>query len=351
MYYGNVSDFFYKTKNWLSKQPKFTINKMDKQNIVKIGGKYYKLDNVTGALEIINDNETILKTRNNNSRKKKILPEITNSNNNTDFSIPNKSNSRINTLNAPPIISIFQDNDNEDNEIDKKFIKNRNNKLNNKLGKTCESFNPFYSNLIRNNNKKKYLNTSNNDLTENSKSMEKIKKPFKLILQQKKNYYNSTKKKFHKNSENNKKFSKKSKKKIISPRKEHNKKSKQDFLNNLTEDELIGRIFPNEESLKVNINDNHLMVKIKDKLYQERLFFNLRNKFNFYEEKNSKENNINIPQLKVKNIMNLCKFGYARNKEPVHRKMYFDYVKKQKKIDNELFGLDNSSDKEIDIDC
>ena len=51
MYFGNVSDFFYKNKGWLFKQPKITLE--DNNNVIKIGKQYYFLNVSTGKFSLI----------------------------------------------------------------------------------------------------------------------------------------------------------------------------------------------------------------------------------------------------------------------------------------------------------
>lgn len=417
MYFGNVSDFFYRTKSWLSRQPKFSLNQMDNQNIVKMGSKYYKVDNVTGTLEIINNDSFTPKTKksrkikNNtekedlNKRNAESLPEITinsNSNKNSDATFKNKTKKRLNSLTKPPILSMFEDN-NEGNNLFTGLFNNDLESNNNKnqttfsfnktteeyikpnikdnksyqenLGQTSQSYNKnFTFNSHFNNYKKKrsiFLNTSNNftkgESIENNKSVQNkrtknklytnpinIKKhsplKYKLIFG-KKESFNSTK--ISNNWRNHKKLEK-SKKKFNFPtsiKKNYNKQlnKKQNYYENIDENELIGRIFPNEESLNVNENDNKLIAKIKDQLYQDRLYDGLRKKFHFYHEKKARDDNLNVPRLKIKNLLTLCKFEYKNDKEPIHRKIYFEYVNKQRKCDNELFGLDYPINEKYDI--
>ena len=73
MYIGNLSDFFYKNKSWLSTQPKFYVESNNKSNnILKIGGKYFNFNSITGKFELI-------KTDNNTNKKQTLL----NNNNNS----------------------------------------------------------------------------------------------------------------------------------------------------------------------------------------------------------------------------------------------------------------------------
>ena len=88
MYFGNVSNFFYKNKAWIHKQPRFSIGANKKTNIMKIGKKYFSLDTVTGKLKLIipkfNSPKKIssgVKQNNNtfDENKKDNFPEVFNS--------------------------------------------------------------------------------------------------------------------------------------------------------------------------------------------------------------------------------------------------------------------------------
>ena len=52
MYFGTLSDFFYKGKNWLINQPRITKEKSFQY--IKLGGKIFKLNIYTGVLYEIN---------------------------------------------------------------------------------------------------------------------------------------------------------------------------------------------------------------------------------------------------------------------------------------------------------
>ena len=81
MYVGNLSNFFFKEKSWLSKQPKFSIdsNKVNINNILKIKNQYYTFDTMTGKLKKINSNKISHKTfKENYKEEKNGFPEIKN---------------------------------------------------------------------------------------------------------------------------------------------------------------------------------------------------------------------------------------------------------------------------------
>ena len=52
MYFGNVSNFFYKSKRWLVKQPKISLVE-NSDNVIKIGKQYYFLNASTGKFSLI----------------------------------------------------------------------------------------------------------------------------------------------------------------------------------------------------------------------------------------------------------------------------------------------------------
>ena len=103
-----------------------------------------------------------------------------------------------------------------------------------------------------------------------------------------------------------------------------------DFKKNLTENELIKRMFPNEESLKVKESDNEVIANIKNQVYEIKLYDDLRKKYNFYNVKR-KSCNKKISKIKIKNIVNLFNDGYKQNSGSLHRKLYFKHINRQKK--------------------
>ena len=78
MYVGNLSNFFYKDKNWLFKQPKFSIQDNPIHNIIKIGKNYYTSDNLSGKLELIKSNtiSQIINEQNNEKENNDFFPKI-----------------------------------------------------------------------------------------------------------------------------------------------------------------------------------------------------------------------------------------------------------------------------------
>ena len=74
MYIGNVSDFFYKSKDWLMNQPK--VVKDNKFQFFKVGGKLFKFNILTGLLSEVNKND------NPNVLENSLKPKRINNNNN-----------------------------------------------------------------------------------------------------------------------------------------------------------------------------------------------------------------------------------------------------------------------------
>ena len=375
MYYGNVSDFFFKNKDWLLKQPKFHMSKMNNKNIVKIGGKYYKLDDTTGALEMIkNDtftqkNKSIYNYNNKkyfDSEKKnlKILPGINNKIVDSTSQSIKTSENRLQSK-YHPLVSIFEENkgnnlvidhldiesDNENNNKANEFdlksrltnYMNQNNNIPNKN---------LISSHFGHKNKKSslFLNTSNyftktepshtnNKEIDRSMIKNKSLNLIKNKIKDKNKKYTSMKFNLTKEWVDKNIFGYKDNNDNHIKNNNDNYSKNKDIPKNLTETELILRMFPNEEALEVKKSDNKVMANLKDKIFEYNLYDNLRKKYKFYHEKNKSCNN-KIPKIKIKNMIFLFKDGYKQNSGALHRKLYFEYVNKQKKNDDVFLGLD-----------
>ena len=373
MYFGNVSDFFFKNKDWLLKQPKFGMNQMGNKNIVKIGNKLYKINDITGALEIIKNEPNIKKDKtfynnkkrfNSENKKLEILPEINDKN--LDFTSQNikKSENRLHSL-ENPLVSIFEETkknnfaidylktDSEDEEYNKanEFdLKSRLNNYRNKANKTISGPSFRYSHFNSHQNKKfsLFLNTSS-CFAKSDINHTYNKEKDRIFVKNRTLNFNNNKIKIKKNipikfnllSE----FNDTSEKNIYAYNDKNNYiknmetiPTNKDFKKNLTENELIKRMFPNEESLKVKESDNKVIANIKNQVYEIKLYDDLRKKYNFYNVK-SKSCNKKISKIKIKNIVNLFNDGYKQNSGSLHRKLYFKHINRQKKNDDVFLGL------------
>jgi hypothetical protein len=395
MYIGNLSDFFYKNKSWLSTQPKFYVESNNKSNnILKIGGKYFNFNSITGKLELIktdnntNKKQTLLNNNNNSAQdykneNKDNFPAICNNNierkrntkiqnndyNNSinnplyslgscDFENNNKSNDNININNGDSNNFSFDKKEKSSFDIRKK--KNKKMKMNHtnidnnisKINKSINSMNNTRQSSIQ-------LNTESKN---NSKALT-TKKDFKNGNKTNQNYYKSLDNKYKTDI---KILSKRNIKKLLEQRKKENDELKRNntialnnninnsvinnninnSLNNnkmilkkktnplcLDQKDFVDRFFPNSESLKIKKDDSWFLKTIKNQLFRDRIFDGLKSQFHFYQDSENKRDFFKIPKINIKNSIILSKKDIFPAKESMHHKLFFDYVNKQKKRD------------------
>ena len=153
MYIGNLSNFFYKDKEWLYKQPKFSVEENKLNNIFKIGKEYYTLNSKTGKFQLIktanltenNKSSNFADDINSNISKKSKIPIIfsneliknrdLNSNYYENNSIINVRNNSFNDEKISLINKTFEEKNkiNDNINIISQFKDERNLLINNKI--------------------------------------------------------------------------------------------------------------------------------------------------------------------------------------------------------------------------
>lgn len=400
MYFGNLSNFFYKGKSWLYKQQKISIGSNKKNNILKIGKKYYIINSLTGSLKLIESSNNSQNTtqENNNKKENDNFPEI--------FS--NKEIIRINNL--------FDNNTNNNNNNLKTNFAN-NSSFNKKTSIYCKTYdgknqsnkksniiynyNKTESSLLKNSNQyskenlifnekgqSNNINLFNNndnlnvssDICESPLKLNiKYKKHNSIIIRHKKDIIKSKlkfqkyKKKEEYKSTENKILSKRNLKKLLEKRQKsadektnittenntnnninineyeanninksynNNKFNCKNINNNklsikdLNQFDLIKELFPNYKSLKIKKGDSWYLKTIKNQLFKDRISNNLKKQYQFYEDSENKRKSLEIPKINIKKNIFLNKFVIFPAKEPLHHKLYFEYVNKHKSKDN-----------------
>ena len=397
MYFGNVSNFFYKNKAWLLKQPKFSIGANKNNNIMKIGKNYYSLDTVTGKLKLI-----IPKF----NSPKKILSVV--EKNNSNFS-ENKNEKKEN---LPEIFNYIKSENNEDkrdrcnSDIKSKMsisysLKNKNIDLNNN-----STFENIETNISKNENFKDLIlrnNTENSldrkDRIRNSsfkiKNISKLNNNYLSKIENEINRYKLKIQKYKKleNNKNkdNKILSKKSIKRLLEKRQDKaeemnsnitttnysniksnnksninsfsvNKIDIKDYKDNkdnkinriniqcldigqtmaidLNKNDFEKKLFPDDFSLRIKKGDSSYLKTIKEQVFKDRIINNLKKHYQFYEDSKNKREFLKIPKINLKNNVILIKNEIFPPKESLSHKLYFHYVNKQRQKDNLIYGLD-----------
>ena len=103
--------------------------------------------------------------------------------------------------------------------------------------------------------------------------------------------------------------------------------------------DLLKELFPNYRSLKINNDDSWYLKSIKNQLFKDKINYDLRKRYQFYEDLDNKRIIFDIPKLNIKKTFILCKHEIFPAKEPLHHKIYFDYVNKQRKKDNHSYEI------------
>ena len=397
MYFGNVSDFFYKNKGWLVKQPKITLE--DNNNVIKIGKQYYFLNVSTGKFSLIKPKISTIKIEPPSFEKKFSILNKSQKENKKYFQrtfnytkktpnprLKNILNVDLNYKNNLTIKSKISNSysscddknkSNENTNIFSSFDKSekyllKNEEINNYIYRknTEES--------IKNNKRKRKRNSSlklkiNSEIMnsiipkiENDEIKNKLK--FKKLENDKNKQNNlltknNIKKLFEKKNKNKETFnsnityvncsnnrpnlsktlnnSNKYKKINISIKtKKYNIKKLSTFSPlDLNEKEFIQKLFPNLQSLDINKNDSSYLRTIKDAVLKRRIFDDLNSKYKFYEDSNNKRDNNDIPKINFKNTIILNRKEIFPPKGPLHHKLFFNHVNRQRQNDNQLYDI------------
>ena len=406
MYIGNLSNFFYKDKEWLYKQPKFSVEENKLNNIFKIGKEYYTLNSKTGKFQLIktanltenNKSSNFADDINSNISKKSKIPIIfsneliknrdLNSNYYENNSIINVRNNSFNDEKISLINKTFEEKNkiNDNINIISQFKDERNLLINNKI-KPKEHFsydkNTTLTHPIRINNTENIL-INDNQLKESLQKNNKTNiNHNNIIIKKSKVIYHKKNKELEDNKIiQNKLLSKRNLKKLIEKRQKSNCETKINTTNSntnystnninanksLTNNnnnsfnnnksiikkvdvkkrsiydigklDLVQRMFPNYNSLKINNDDSWYLKTIKNQLFKEKMYSNLRKQYQFYEDLNNKKDDLKMPKINVKKSILLCKREIFPARELLAHKLYFDYIKKQKQKDNDSCELE-----------
>ena len=333
-------------------------------------------------------------SKENKKEKKEYFPEIFN-NIEKKRNIKSQNNKSKNS-NKNLIISLFQGNNKNNKSIDNinntynffSFEKNESNLLNNsntsRKEQTSTDNNEIMNKLIniKNANNNKYNKSINSNHTRQSSlklnTESKIKNEVITKIKRESIKYRI---KFNKNkkSRDNKKIesqflSKRNIKKIIEKRQRDNDELKTNNTNtntsnnntntnpnksstynikstpkyynrtinlkkqitplNMNQKEFINKFFPNSDSLSIKKDDSWFLKTIKNQLFKDRIYTNLKKQFEFYQDSENKRDLFIIPKINIKNTIMLSKKDIFPNKESVYHKLFFDYINKQKQRDN-----------------
>ena len=397
MYFGNVSDFFYKNKGWLVKQPKITLE--DNNNVIKIGKQYYSLNVSTGKFSLIKPKISTIKIepssfekkisilnksqkenkkyfqrtfnhtkKTPNPRLKNILNVDLNSKNNLTIKSKisnsysscddkNKSNENTNIFSSfdksekyllknEEINNYIYRKNTEESIKSKKRKRKRNSSL--KLNINSELMNSIIPKIendeIKSKLKFKKLendkNKQNNLLTKNNiKKLLEKKYKNKETFNSNITYVNCSNNRpnLSKTLNNSNKYKKIN---ISIKTKKYNIKKLSTFSPlDLNEKEFIQKLFPNLQSLDINKDDSSYLRTIKDAVLKRRIFDDLNSKYKFYEDSNNKRDNNDIPKINFKNTIILNRKEIFPPKGPLHHKLFFNHVNRQRQNDNQLYDI------------
>jgi hypothetical protein len=351
MYAGTVSNFFYKPKDWITKQPLF-VQKDKNITFLNMSGKVLKFNDTNG--------KTIL----NEEGQKDHKPTL----------ILNKYN-RLNTINRPNFYRIKRNlinqnythfiskNDNHISLSERKYMNQQN-------GRSKELFNDIYFNnmdnnhsiqneyskTIDNNRFRDYMESNdfksspkvnsfdsliysnlfnlstNSNTLKASKEQEILKKDndryCKTIL-----YFNKTNKKHFKpfiafGHKMPRSLNVKNNKKAINTKQDFSKNSlfllyRQHHNNMLLDGDINDKIYD-------NANDNNIIIKtFKDQILKDKIKNKFQKEFHFYDNKKSK--GLKVPTITYKNYEFYKGYTFSnKRKEPIHHKLFFNYINKQK---------------------
>ena len=399
MYFGNVSDFFYKNKNCLAKKTKIPLGE-NNNSIIKIGKQHYLLNTSTGRFSLIKPKISSIKMepssfekkinilnksqktnmkyfqrtfnhtkKTPNPRIKNIINSDLNSKNNitikskisnsyTSCDDKNKSNDNINIISSfdksekyllknEEINNYIYRKNNEESMINKKRKSKRNSSL--KLKINSEFMNSIIPKIENDEikNKLKFQKLENDKIKQNSlltknNIIKLLDKNYKSKEEYNSNItyvnYSNNRPNLSKTINNSNKF-----KKIninIKTKKYDVKKLSTFSPLDLDEKEFISKLFPSLQSLDINKDDSSYLRTIKDTLLKRRIYDDLNSKYQFYQDSNNKRDNYEIPKINFKNTIILNRKEVFPPKGPLHHKLYFNHVNRQRQNDNQLYDID-----------
>ena len=399
MYFGNVSDFFYKNKNCLAKKTKIPLGE-NNNSIIKIGKQHYLLNTSTGRFSLIKPKISSIKMepssfekkinilnksqktnmkyfqrtfnhtkKTPNPRIKNIINSDLNSKNNitikskisnsyTSCDDNNKSNDNINIISSfdksekyllknEEINNYIYRKNNEESMINKKRKSKRNSSL--KLKINSEFMNGIIPKIENDEikNKLKFQKLENDKIKQNSlltknNIIKLLDKNYKSKEEYNSNItyvnYSNNRPNLSKTINNSNKF-----KKIninIKTKKYDVKKLSTFSPLDLDEKEFISKLFPSLQSLDINKDDSSYLRTIKDTLLKRRIYDDLNSKYQFYQDSNNKRDNYEIPKINFKNTIILNRKEVFPPKGPLHHKLYFNHVNRQRQNDNQLYDID-----------
>ena len=399
MYFGNVSDFFYKNKNCLAKKTKIPLGE-NNNSIIKIGKQHYLLNTSTGRFSLIKPKISSIKMepssfekkinilnksqktnmkyfqrtfnhtkKTPNPRIKNIINSDLNSKNNitikskisnsyTSCDDNNKSNDNINIISSfdksekyllknEEINNYIYRKNIEESMINKKRKSKRNSSL--KLKINSEFMNSIIPKIENDEikNKLKFQKLENDKIKQNSlltknNIIKLLDKNYKSKEEYNSNItyvnYSNNRPNLSKTINNSNKF-----KKIninIKTKKYDVKKLSTFSPLDLDEKEFISKLFPSLQSLDINKDDSSYLRTIKDTLLKRRIYDDLNSKYQFYQDSNNKRDNYEIPKINFKNTIILNRKEVFPPKGPLHHKLYFNHVNRQRQNDNQLYDID-----------
>lgn len=103
---------------------------------------------------------------------------------------------------------------------------------------------------------------------------------------------------------------------------------------NMNQKEFINKFFPNSDSLSIKKDDSWFLKTIKNQLFKDRTYTKLKKKFEFYQDSQNKRDIFIVPKINIKKTIMLSKKDIFPDKETVYRKLFFEYINKQKQTDN-----------------
>lgn len=336
MYVGNLSNFFYKDKNWLFKQPKFSIQDNPIHNIIKIGKNYYTSDNLSGKLELIKSNtiSQIINEQNNEKENNDFFPKILgnikknnsyNTNSETNYE-KNSSNNQILSICSNIKEERSQSKDINVTKIENKLLNNSSANVDDNIIVDVKEKKPH----DRKNNdriifKKKFK--KNNTTPKDNKS---IKRKIRKISDKRKKYIEDLKSTMTINDNSNNNTL------IIMSKSIDNRNNKYKIsVKDMKQVDLSKVFFPNDKSLKIKNGDSWYLKTLKNQVYKDRVFNDLKKKYQFYEDSFNKREDLEIPKLNFKKEMLLNKNIIFPTKETIYHKIFFNYIKKEKKDDKD----------------
>jgi len=357
MYAGTVSNFFYKPKDWIIQQPLF-VEKDKNITFLNISGKVLKFNDTNGRTSLKEEGQKDYKpalilnkynklntiNRPNFYRIKRniINQNYTNFISKNDFQISLSERKYMSQENGPHkdiyndiYLNNMENNHSIQNEYSKTIDNNRfRDYMESNDFKNSPKVNSFdsliYSNLYN-------LSTNSNSIKV-SKEQDILKKDndkyCKTIL-----YFNKTNKKYFKpfiafGHKIPRTLMIKNNKKVINTKQDFSKNKlflldRQHHNNMLSNGDINDKIYD-------NVNDNNIIIKtFKDQILKDKIKNKFQKEFHFYDSKKSK--GLKMPIITYKNYEFYKGYSFSNNKrkEPIHHKLFFSYINKQKKKEKE----------------